>query len=96
MSGSELPQLPTDGPVYVIGYARVSGKKQQTDGHSLEAQQKEIRKYCNEKGWILLGIVVEVLSLPLCLSSYGMRHRPSASMRRRKVFAGINSQSQHC
>ncbi|HKF37279.1 MAG TPA: recombinase family protein [Ktedonobacteraceae bacterium] len=62
MSVQELPQLPTNGPIYVIGYVRVSGKRQETDGHSLEAQQKEIRKYCEERGWILLGIVVEVFS----------------------------------
>lgn len=62
MSVQELPQLPTNGPIYVIGYVRVSGKRQETDGHSLEAQQKEVRKYCEERGWILLGIVVEVFS----------------------------------
>lgn len=57
-----MPEIPKNGPVHVIGYARVSGLKQQTEGHSLEAQKKEIRKYCNEHGWILLGIVTEVFS----------------------------------
>lgn len=62
MAQNELPALPTEGPIYVIGYARVSGKRQYTDGHSIDAQKKEIRAYCAERGWILLGIVVEVFS----------------------------------
>lgn len=62
MTANELPQVPTERPVYVIGYVRVSGTKQSSEGHSLEAQQKELRKYCNERGWTLLEIVVEVFS----------------------------------
>lgn len=62
MSENTMPELPKNGPVNVIGYVRVSGLKQQTEGHSLEAQKKEIRKYCNERGWVLLGIITEVFS----------------------------------
>lgn len=39
--------------IYVIGYARVSTPKQAQSGESLDDQEKEIRKYVNEKCYTL-------------------------------------------
>ena len=63
MSGSTtMPELPTDGPVYVIGYVRVSDRSQKYDGASLETQAAAIKKYCGARGWTLLDVVEEVYS----------------------------------
>src|SRR5437764_5329903 len=58
----DLPQLPTDTVIYAIGYARVSDRKQEEEGQSLETQDKAIRQYATKQGWILLDVVKEVFS----------------------------------
>ncbi len=62
MTSTKMPALPTDGPVYVIGYVRVSDRMQKDEGASLETQATAIKRYCAERGWILLDIVEEVYS----------------------------------
>ena len=46
----------------VIGYCRVSDKKQEADGHSLDAQSQIIRDYCTKKGYTLTKIITEQVS----------------------------------
>ncbi len=58
----DFPQLPTDTVIYAIGYARVSDRKQEEEGESLETQDKAIRQYATKQGWILLDVVKEVFS----------------------------------
>ncbi len=38
---------------YVIGYARVSTPKQAQNGEGLEDQEKAIKRYCKQQGWVL-------------------------------------------
>lgn len=40
----------------VAGYIRVSTEDQAREGFSLEAQGARLRKYCEAKGWSLIGI----------------------------------------
>jgi site-specific DNA recombinase len=58
----DFPQLPTDTVIYAIGYARVSDRKQEEEGESLETQEKAIRRYAASQGWILLDVIKEVFS----------------------------------
>lgn len=50
---------PSDGPVRVALYVRVSGEEQKIKGLSLEAQQERLEAYAREKGWIVTGIYVD-------------------------------------
>ncbi len=50
---------PSDGPVRVALYIRVSGEEQKIKGLSLEAQQERLEAYAREKGWIVAGIYVD-------------------------------------
>ncbi|GHO45205.1 recombinase family protein [Ktedonospora formicarum] len=61
MTQYELPDLTQTSPVYAIGYARISGDKQK-DGASLETQTAAMRRYCAERGWVLLDVAQEVYS----------------------------------
>ena len=45
-----------------IGYCRVSDKKQETEGQSLEAQSQIIKDYCIKKGYKLTKIITEQVS----------------------------------
>jgi len=58
----DFPQIPANTVIYAIGYARVSDRKQEEEGDSLETQEKAIRKYAISKGWILTSVVKEVFS----------------------------------
>ncbi len=58
----DFPQIPTNAIVYAIGYARVSDRKQEEEGDSLETQEKAIRRYATSKGWILVDVIREVFS----------------------------------
>jgi site-specific DNA recombinase len=49
-------------PIKVVGYCRVSDKKQEQDGHSLDAQKKLITDYCIKKGYKLTKIYSEQVS----------------------------------
>lgn len=44
------------------GYARVSTKRQEAHGYSLEAQQDQIEKFCEAKGYELKGMYSESMS----------------------------------
>ncbi len=48
--------------VKVIGYVRVSTVIQMKDGHSIQSQKEQIKKYCDDKGLILKGIYQEQVS----------------------------------
>lgn len=50
---------PSEGPVRVALYVRVSGEEQKIKGLSLEAQQERLEAYAREKGWIVTGIYVD-------------------------------------
>ena len=50
---------PSDGPVRVALYIRVSGEEQKIKGLSLVAQQERLEAYAREKGWIVAGIYVD-------------------------------------
>lgn len=52
-------QEPSEGPVRVALYIRVSGEEQKIKGLSLEAQQERLEAYAREKGWIVTGIYVD-------------------------------------
>lgn len=58
----DVPQLPTNTTIYAIGYARVSDRKQEEEGESLITQEKAIRQYAANKGWIVLDVIKEVFS----------------------------------
>ena len=45
--------------VRAIIYARVSTKKQEEQGHSIEAQIKACRAYAEMKGWDVVGVYYE-------------------------------------
>ena len=44
------------------GYSRVSTKKQEQQGYSLEAQKEQIENYCNRYGYELIGFQAEAES----------------------------------
>lgn len=50
---------PSEGPVRVALYVRVSGEEQKIKGLSLEAQQERLEAYAREKGWIVTGIYID-------------------------------------
>ncbi|HEY4033714.1 MAG TPA: recombinase family protein [Ktedonobacteraceae bacterium] len=66
-------------PVYAIGYVRVSDRSQETDGNSLESQEKAIRRFAASKGWILIEVVHEVFS------GYYLRERKELAKVRERV-----------
>lgn len=43
----------------VAGYIRVSTTRQAEEGYSLDAQQKDIERYCNAFGWELVGLYID-------------------------------------
>lgn len=59
MSRKKKPNVIPEGPVRVIGYARVSTAKQADKGVSLEAQEERIRLYCLGQGLELVRIEVD-------------------------------------
>ena len=50
--------------VYAIGYARVSTARQAVEGDSLVGQEKDIVKFCNEKGYALFPDEEKVFQEP--------------------------------
>jgi site-specific DNA recombinase len=52
----------TDRPARVLGYVRVSGREQATDGTSLDGQRERIERWCSERGYPAPEIRVEVES----------------------------------
>lgn len=50
---------PSEGPVRVALYIRVSGEEQKIKGLSLEAQRERLEAYAREKGWIVTGIYID-------------------------------------
>jgi len=46
------------GEMRAVGYCRVS-MREQLEGHSLEAQESNIREYAERQGWHLAQIYVE-------------------------------------
>ena len=47
---------------YAYGYARVSTKRQEAEGYSLEAQQEQIENYCKANGYELKDMYSESMS----------------------------------
>jgi site-specific DNA recombinase len=70
-----------EGPIYAIGYTRVSDRSQEVDGDSLESQEKAIRKFAASKGWIVIEVVHEVFS------GYYLRERKELAKIRERVRA---------
>ena len=70
-----------NAPVYAIGYVRVSDRSQETDGYSLESQEKAIRRFAASKGWIIIAVVHEVFS------GYYLRERKELAKVRERVRA---------
>lgn len=44
----------------VVGYCRVSTEEQGDAGNGLDAQEEAIRRACEARGWLLLGVLREV------------------------------------
>lgn len=54
--------VPAPTTCYAVLYRRVSSDEQEREGVSLDAQLAEIRRYAVEKGWVIAGEYVDVLS----------------------------------
>lgn len=50
---------PSNGPLRVALYIRVSGEEQKIKGLSLEAQQERLEEYARERGWIIVGTYID-------------------------------------
>ena len=50
---------PSNSPLRVALYVRVSGEEQKIKGLSLEAQQERLEEYARERGWIIVGTYVD-------------------------------------
>lgn len=88
MLSQTLPDLPTNGPIYVVGYVRVSDPSQK-EGASLETQAAAIRRYCEDRGWILLDIVEEVYSGEYLFERKQLGTRVRALVRSGKIHVVI-------
>lgn len=55
-------EAPTDTPLRVIGYVRVSTEEQGRHGHGLRAQIDHIRRYAEANGWDLVTVMMDVVS----------------------------------
>lgn len=53
---------PTDTPLRVIGYVRVSTEEQGRDGHGLRAGIDYLRRHCEANGWDLVTVMMDVVS----------------------------------
>ena len=50
----------TATPLRVDLYIRVSGQEQAIKGLSLEAQQEDLEEYARERGWVIVGVYIDV------------------------------------
>lgn len=50
---------PSNSPLRVALYVRVSGEEQKIKGLSLEAQQERLEEYARERGWIIVGTYID-------------------------------------
>lgn len=46
-------------PLRAALYVRVSVQEQAIKGLSLEAQEEDLRDYCKEQGWIIVGVYID-------------------------------------